>query len=191
MGATIIDIKNVDINEIPKEEVFAIDTNVLVWAHYSQASNVTLKNQPYQVLEYPSFISRLLNKGNKIVTTNLNITELMGVIERNEYKIYKAVHNAYNLKFKAYRQLAQERANYKKEIDTIMLQIKSMYQNQIEIVDITDDMIQKFQQEICNNRCDIFDYIVIDHLKKMGIHNYISDDKDFSTIDDLNLYTTQ
>lgn len=38
--------------------------------------------------------------------------------------------------------------------------------------------------------CDTFDYAVIEYLKSIGIINYISDDKDFCTIDGINLYTT-
>lgn len=39
MTANVIDINQVDVSKIAKDEVFAIDTNVLIWTLYSKASN--------------------------------------------------------------------------------------------------------------------------------------------------------
>jgi predicted nucleic acid-binding protein len=188
--AKIIDIKNIDISKIKSDEVFAIDTNALIWTHYSKASDPNLNKHPYQVIAYPNFISRLLQNGNKIVTTTLNISELCGVVEKNEYELYKAIHSQKNLKFKDYRKQTDQRRSYKEELDTMIMEIKDAYDNQIEIVEIDPAIILSFQSEICNNRCDIFDYAIIEYFKKMRIVNYISDDKDFETIDGINLYTT-
>lgn len=190
MAANIVNIKGVDITNVSKDEVFAIDTNVLVWAYYSKASSPELHTPLYQVIDYPDFIAKLISNGNRIVTTNLNITELLGVIERSEYRIYKAVNSCGSLKFKDFRGMGSERANYKSEIDTVMLQINATFNNNIEIVDITEEKIKEFQMNVCGNKCDVFDYIVIEHLKENGIVNYVTDDKDFSTIDGINLYTS-
>lgn len=187
--ANVIDIRGIDISSINPDEVFAIDTNALLWTHYSQASNPCLNKHPYQVIEYPNFINRLLQNGNKLVTTALNITELFGVVERNEYKIYKAV-NSQNISIKDFRKLSAERNKYKSEIDTMILEIKSSYDNQIEIVEVDENLLSSFQNNICNNICDVFDYAVIEYLKKQNIINYISDDKDFLSIDGISLYTT-
>lgn len=190
MGASIIDIKSVDINSIDKNEVFAIDTNVLVWTHYSKASDPSLNRHPYQVIEYPNFVARLLNNGNKLITTVLNITELCGVIEKNQYRIYKAANSCGTLKFKDYRNNASERAIYKNEINNMIMEIKGAYDNQIEIIDITEEKVNAFMSNICNSKCDIFDYVVIEYLKSIGVNNYISDDKDFSSVDGIKLFTT-
>lgn len=187
--ANVIDIRGIDISSINPDEVFAIDTNALLWTHYSQASNPCLNKHPYQVIEYPNFINRLLQNGNKLVTTALNITELFGVVERNEYKIYKAV-NSQNISIKDFRKLSAERNKYKSEIDTMILEIKSSYDNQIEIVEVDENLLSSFQNNICNNICDVFDYAVIEYLKKQNVINYISDDKDFLSIAGISLYTT-
>lgn len=34
MASNVIDIDNIDISAINKNEVFALDTNVLYWTHY-------------------------------------------------------------------------------------------------------------------------------------------------------------
>lgn len=39
-------------------------------------------------------------------------------------------------------------------------------------------------------KCDIADYTVIEYMKSLGITNFISDDKDFTTVNGITLYTT-
>lgn len=188
--ANIIDIRNVKKEDIPQDEVFAVDTNALIWTHYSKASSPHINKHPYQVIEYPNFISKLMSNGNKIVTTTLNITELCNVTEHNEYRIYKAINKKSSLSFKDFRKIQTERINYKNEIDTIIMEIKAAYDNQIEIINVSAEIIENYRKELCQNSCDVFDFIAIEHLKKLGIHNYITDDKDFATVSDINLYTT-
>ena len=113
--AKVIDIRNVKKEDIPQDEVFAVDTNALIWTHYSKASSPHINKHPYQVIEYPNFISKLMSNGNKIVTTTLNITELCNVTERNEYRIYKAISKKSSLSFKDFRKIQTERINYKNE----------------------------------------------------------------------------
>lgn len=188
--ANIIDIRNVKKEDILQDEVFAVDTNALIWTHYSKASSPHINKHPYQVIEYPNFISKLMSNGNKIVTTTLNITELCNVTEHNEYRIYKAINKISSLSFKDFRKIQTERMHYKNEIDTMIMEIKAAYDNQIEIINVSDEIIENYKKELCQNNCDVFDFIAIEHLKKLGIHNYITDDKDFTTVSDINLYTT-
>jgi predicted nucleic acid-binding protein len=188
--AKVIDIRNVKKEDIPQDEVFAVDTNALIWTHYSKASSPHINKHPYQVIEYPNFISKLMSNGNKIVTTTLNITELCNVTEHNEYRIYKAINKISSLSFKDFRKIQTERMHYKNEIDTMIMEIKAAYDNQIEIINVSDEIIENYKKELCQNNCDVFDFIAIEHLKKLGIHNYITDDKDFTTVSDINLYTT-
>lgn len=185
----MIDIRKMDISAIDSGKIFALDTNVLLWTHYSKASDPKLKIHPYQVIEYPNFISKLLQNGNRLVTTALNITELFGVVERNEYKMYRAI-NGSTLSLKDFRKLAAERIDYKSEIDNMILEIKSSYDNQIKIIEVDENLINSFQSNICKSMCDVFDYAVIEYLKKEGIVDYISDDKDFLSVDGISLYTT-
>lgn len=189
MPSIICDIDKIDINSIDKSEIFALDTNILFWTHYSQASDPKLKALPYQVTKYPNFISDLLENGNTLVTTVLNIRELAHVVENSELRIYNAI-NGCKVKKKDYRKLETERLHFKSEMNTIMLQLKETYGEQIRIVEITDETVKQYINNIDNNSCDIFDYIVINKLKEEGIVNFITDDKDFLTIDDINLYTT-
>ena len=48
--------------------------------------------------------------------------------------------------------------------------------------------INKFVSNINNNSCDIFDYLVVEYLRNRGILNFITDDRDFKTVDGINVY---
>ncbi len=189
MSAILCDIKSVDTNLINKDEVFAIDTNVLLWTHYSKASNPKLNKHPYQVIYYPNFIAKLLSNGNKLVTTVLNISELIAVVEKNEFTFYK-ISNCCNMNIKTYRKILSERLAYQREINNMLIEIKSSYNNQIEVIDITKEKLENFCNDINKNECDVFDFMVIEYLKSIGVINYISDDKDFLSVDGINLFTT-
>lgn len=112
MSAVFHDIKTVDISSISKDEVFAIDTNVLLWTHYAKASNPNLNSHPYQVIEYPDFVADLIKNKNKLVTTTLNISELISIVEKSEYKIYKTMHSSSGMKFKDFRKISLARSDY-------------------------------------------------------------------------------
>lgn len=188
MALKIIDIANIDIATINKAEIFALDTNILYWTHYSKASDPNLGALPYQVLKYPNFVQELLDNGNTLVTTVLNISELIHVVENSEYKIYKAFNKRF-IKKKDFRNLSSERIKYKNELIIIMSELKEAYGNQIKIIDIKEKYINNYISKIESNICDIFDYLVIEKLKKEGINNFITDDKDFRTVDGINLFT--
>lgn len=190
MSAVLCDIKKVDASSIDKDEVFAIDTNVLLWTHYSKASDPNLNKHPYQVIDYPNFIAKLLSNGNKLVTTVLNISELISIVEKNEFKIYKISNSCHSMKIKEYRKILSERLIYQKEINSMLMEIKSSYNNQIEVIDITKEKLENFCSRIDKSMCDVFDFMVIEYLKSIGIINYISDDKDFLSVDGINLFTT-
>ena len=72
-----------------------------------------------------------------------------------------------------------------------MLQLTETYGEQIKVIEITEKDVAEYINNIANNACDIFDFIIISKLKRMGIVNYITDDKDFLTIDGINVYIAQ
>ncbi|MHC6178545.1 hypothetical protein ACYUJ6_01545 [Clostridium sp. JNZ X4-2] len=188
MPSNEYNIDTLDVSKIDTKDIFALDTNVLYWTHYSKASDPNLKVHPYQVTKYPNFVEKLLENGNTLVTTIFNITELIHVVENSEFKIYKAINNTKHIKKKDFRNMEEERIKYKNEIKTILLQINSSYEGQIKVIDLNEDDINNFVENITNNSCDVFDYVVIEHLKDMGISNFITDDKDFKSIDGINVY---
>lgn len=190
MSRAFHDIKTVDMASIAEEEVFAIDTNVLLWTHYSKASNPKLNRHPYQVIEYPNFVANLLKNKNRLITTTLNLSELISVVEKSEYQIYKATHSGNGMKFKDFRKIGLARSAYKNEISTMMAEIRASYNDQIEVIEVTRDKLLEFNNHIEQTQCDVFDYLVIEYLKSIGVTNYISDDKDFMSVEDIQLFST-
>lgn len=180
-------IDALDVSKIDTKEIFALDTNILYWTHYSKASNPNLRVHPYQVTKYPNFVEKLLENGNKLITTIFNVTELMHVVESSEFQIYKATNNV-RIGKKVFRKMEIEREKYKNEIETIIMQINESYDGQIELIQLTENDIANFVSNISNNSCDIFDYLVVEYLKSKGVKNFITDDKDFKTIEDINVY---
>ncbi len=189
MNSVIHDIRTIDVQNINKEQIFALDTNILYWIHYSKASAPNLRARAYQVSEYSNFIEKLLENGNRLVTTVLNISELAHVVENSEFRLYNAL-NGIKLKKKEFRNLSEKRHDYQNEMKTIMLQLRETYKEQIQVIKIDEEIISEFVNQIGENSCDIFDYVIIERLKEKKITNFVSDDKDFIKIDGINLYTT-
>lgn len=187
MGANIFEIDKIDISKIDSNEVFGVDTNILYWCHYTKASSPNLNCHSYQVLEYPKFIGQLINNGNRLVTTSLNLSELCHVVENSEWKIYNTLNS--RMQKKDFRNLPTERIKYQKELNNIFLQIKSFYEENILEISLSQDSMNFFISGLNQNSCDFFDIITLEKLKEKGIHNIITDDKDFQSIDNINLYT--
>lgn len=181
--ANVIDIRHINTNLIDKKNIFALDTNILYWMHYSRSS--LARNVGYQLTTYPNFISDLLMNGNKLVTTIYNITELIYIIERNEFDIYRLANST--ISKKGFRDVLPARIGVKNELETVMLQIKEIY----EVMEFNIDIlgIDDFMSDFSNHNCDDFDYLIIKNLLKNGISSIISDDSDLVTMENLMLFT--
>lgn len=177
--AKVFDIRNINIDSLNKG-IYAVDTNVLYWMHYSRCYGA-----PYQLSIYPDFIAGLLDKGCTLVTTIYNITELLNLIEKQEYEIFK-LHNQ-NITKKQFRYLEQERLNVKKELDSVYSQIKTIYQ--IKEFNVNINQVNEFVNNFDKHKCDNFDYIIIKFLIQNGINNIIGDDYDFLSMENINIFT--
>lgn len=177
----VYDIRNLDKDSLVGE-TYAIDTNVLYWMHYTRG-NLTYTG--YQTRIYPDFLSNLIENNNKLVTTIYNITELLYIIERNEYDIFKI--NNINLRKKDYRDNITERIKIKSEFETVIAQIKELYEIKEFKIDILgiDEFINCFDI----HKCDDFDYLIIDYLRKNNIKKIVVDDRDYISMDNIEVFT--
>ncbi|WP_300304670.1 hypothetical protein [Anaerosolibacter sp.] len=179
--ANVYDIRKLDVSTI-KDDVFAIDTNVLYWMHYSRC-NETFDG--YQLEAYPDFLEDLLNNENRLVTTIYNITELLYIIERNEYDIY-CIQNG-KIKRKEFRNILSERIKVKNELNTVLSQINSIYKIKnfnIEVLGLND-----FVDNLDSHKCDDFDYLILKYLSQNDISKIITDDSDYITMENICVYT--
>lgn len=182
--ANVIDIRKLR-PEIIKNTTFAIDTNVLYWMHYTRCSETTCG---YQLNVYPNFIESLINNNNKLVTTIYNMTELLYIIENNEYDIYCIQNNKdNNFNKKRFRTIVSERIKVKEELEAVVSQIKSLYEIKNFSIDILG--LEDFVHNLDCHKCDDFDYLIIKYLSNNNINNIITDDADYTTMENINIYT--
>ena len=187
--ALIEDIRFIEDYNIPVQETIVVDTNILLF-HYNRATQVDAMNQTYQAYWYPRFLKKLIENKNRLLTTYLNLAEFCSVVERNEFKIYNSNLSRRNrLNLKEFRDLGYERNIYTRNVKRGLLEINQYID---DVYEITHDysVVNSFIQALPETHCDIADYTVIEYMKSLGITNFISDDKDFTTVDGITLYTT-
>lgn len=180
MYANVYDLTQLDISKIAPHTKFALDTNILLWMHYSRCGTTG-----YQIATYPQFISDLLSENMSLITTSCNISELLYRVEKSEYDIFKLSNR--NVTFKDFRKILLERQNVKDELETILLQLESMYT--IHECNIDFSLLNSFVNDFTNHRCDNYDYSILTFLKEHNIENIISDDSDFITYPGINVFT--
>lgn len=186
----IKDIRFLTVDEIPCNEYIVVDTNILLFKFYSRLSEVTRNSNGYQLIYYPDFIATLLNNGNRLLTTYLNMAEFCSVIEKIERNIYNApLPPNSRVDLKEFRDLAYERNIYLTNLKRALRLVKK---DIFYVYEITHDcsVVNSFVQALPETHCDIADFTVIEYMKSLGITNFISDDKDFTTVDGITLYTT-
>ena len=49
--------------------------------------------------------------------------------------------------------------------------------------------IDNFVGKLHEHKCDVFDYVILDHYKKNKNLNIVTDDADFMSIDGINIFT--
>lgn len=113
MSCTIKDITIY--RNINNTREYFIDTNVLYWYTYPRFSN----NLSQQATPYYNFIDSLVAANNPLITSIYNISELLNVIEKNEYDIYlNASPDQNHLSRKDFRRILSERKKLQKIMDT-------------------------------------------------------------------------
>lgn len=165
---------------------FFLDTNVLYWYVYPRYGT-TKKGVERQAKPYYDFVDNLVSAGNPLYTSVYNISELLNVIEKNEYAIFDTANPDLHYSKKDFRRNTIEREKVKK----ILLATLNNVENICHIVEhnFTYDLLKEFSDNFTKHRCDPFDYIILDHCIKASNLNIISDDDDFSTIPNINLFT--
>lgn len=176
-------ISRVDVKEISKEEVFFVDTNVLLAVHFVSSSSWTVE----KVAQYAKFILGLFNNGNKICVSALNLQELCHTFENNEYQQYKIVNNKDDsFTKKKYRNIAEERQRLAKDLNDKHLEISEQYS--VINGNVSNEMIKHFIEDYTEHFYDPVDFITVNY-NSNGITNFITDDSDFKRDSRLTIYT--
>ncbi|MBQ3444230.1 MAG: hypothetical protein IJG33_13405 [Selenomonadaceae bacterium] len=175
-------ISEMDLDEIASEEIFFVDTNILLVVHFGSRSWSEEK-----IACYSNFILGLLNRGNKICVSALNLQELCHSVENNEFKQYKVVnHKDRSFTKKMYRAIEEERKRLAKDLQSKHLEISEQYS--VVSGDVTNDMIKNFLECYENHSYDPVDFITVRY-NTNGIINFITDDSDFKKDSGIVVYT--
>lgn len=169
---------------INTSKAFFLDTNVLYWYSHPRFSN----NLEKRAEVYYNFVDSLVSAANPLYTSVYNLTELLNITEKNEYDIYIKTHpEEFNLSRKDFRRIIFEREKLKKLMQTTLNNVYNICT--VLEFPFKKDVINKFTENLTTHRCDVFDYLIIQDCIQENYINIISDDNDFSTIDNINLYT--
>jgi predicted nucleic acid-binding protein len=180
-------IKAEVVNIIPDqpkaEDIFLVDTNVWFWMTYPTAGQ---NARPYQLNTYPNYVSNALGIGAKIYKTGLSLAELAHRIEKTEHDIYRSSVNTIGLK--EYRHnFPTERSRLFSEVRAAWAQVKSMADPLDIVVDdpTTDAALSRFETQ----KVDGYDLFILESMEKNGVIKVITDDGDFATVPDIQVFT--
>lgn len=164
---------------------FFLDTNVLYWYANPRFASPSVLAAHSRI--YYDFIDRLVAAGNPLVTSIYNLTELLNVIEKNEFDIYAEIQKPTIVSKKDFRRNPAERVKLKQIMLTTLNNVKSICT--VKEFDFTENTINNFVDSFTEHRCDVFDYCILQDCIGSGYVNVVSDDDDFSTMEKITLYT--
>lgn len=172
---------------INNQKAFFLDTNVLYWYVYPRCGIQTEHHTKMQAAPYYNFVDSLVAAGNPLYTSVYNITEMLHVIEKREFELYAMTHPEAKWSIKDLRRISEEREQLKRNLSTAM----SNVQNICSILDFnfTYDILNQFIADLEQHHCDTFDYAILKNCIAEKKLNIISDDGDFTTMHQINLFT--
>jgi len=189
--ADVIDI----LKDTPRNtDIFLVDSNVWYWISYTRASQGLIQPKRYQITDYPNYLKSALTNGSRIHWSGLSLAELSHLIEKNEREIYDMQltqtigGQVATCGVKEYRHnFPAERSRVVLEVQSAWAQVKSLAQPLSVTVDepTTNAAITRFQTQ----KVDGYDLFILETMATTGILKVITDDGDFATIPDIQVFT--
>jgi predicted nucleic acid-binding protein len=178
-----------DIKQVTSEKdaSYFVDTNVWYWCTYAASKSFLAKTpQKYQVDYYPSFVENALENNSTLYCSPLTLVELANLIERSEWEIYKAYTQDSTINLKAFRKKPTERK-------AVLNEIKIAWQSVKELAtelpfNIDSETSDTFIQSLSSYKVDGYDALFHQIMNENEIGNIITDDKDFRSIDDIDVF---
>lgn len=180
--ANIIDIT---LDQPKHGESFYIDTNVWFWLTYTKASLHGVC-RPYQINTYPVYANKALAINCPVYSAGFNLAELMHVIEKNEHKITQSIYGHSSIKDFRHGNNAA-RSDVGKEVDAACRQVMSL--STLMDVDLDSSFIASTISNFNSFQVDGYDLMTIEALNRYGVDNIITDDCDFATAANMNIFT--
>ncbi|WP_062810950.1 PIN domain-containing protein [Alcanivorax sp. NBRC 102028] len=178
--ASIIDIENC---EPERSDKYFVDTNVWYW--FSSSSPTELETRPYQIEKYPFFIEKALDNGAKIFHSSFTFLELSHIIEKEQCK--RLYGNEWFAKIKEFRDDPGKRELTLREIKTSWDTIRNV--SACLNFPAQENFPEKIHEHLSNASLDPYDACYYEIMNKNSIVQIISDDRDFSNIANIELFT--
>jgi predicted nucleic acid-binding protein len=183
-GTILSNVFDITLYTPSDKDKFVVDTNVWYWLTYSKG----VPNNRQYLYNYISFINTALTNGSQLFHSGLSLSELAHIIEGTERKIHEQVTNK-KIATKEFRQIySKERNIATKEIEASWLQVESIA-NQIEI-NICDTVTTNCVTKMASTTLDGYDLMIHESMVNSGILNIITDDADFTSVDGINVFTS-
>ncbi|QGF25880.1 PIN domain-containing protein [Pantoea eucalypti] len=183
-GKILSNVYNINKYTPKDSDSFFVDTNVWFWLTYSKG--IPSNRQYLQC--YNQFINSALGKNATLFHSGLSLAELAHIIEKSEREIHEKVVNK-KIGTKDFRHIySNERNAAINEIKTSWLQVESLA-TQIEI-SVCEELTNECVNLMPNNTLDGYDLMIHESMKSSGVLNIITDDGDYTTVDGINVYTS-
>ena len=173
-------------SSINNNKAFFLDTNVLYWYVYPRCGIQSDSRLKIQATPYYDFVDKLV-AGNPLFTSIYNITEMLHVIEKREYDLFKLGHPEAEWSIKDIRRMPKEREALKRNLCTAMSNVNNICN--VMDFNFTYSILNQFVLDLEKHHCDTFDYAILKNCIKEQQLNVISDDSDFTTMHKINLFT--
>lgn len=182
---SVYDIKSVDVCSLDQKAFFLLDANILYWLFAGYVLSPTDKDY-LKAYNFSNFVGSLLVNGNPLGTSIGNVQEVLNLIERIEYRLYKNSGGSLQRK-KDFRKDPTQRSLVQKKI-------QAAYNAICETCTLFELSLDKLglDQFISDMPCHLYDpidFFVAKDLVRNGYANYITSDPDFQCDSRLNIFT--
>ena len=176
-----------DLSSIPKFGDVFIDTSVLVYVHGMLIPS-ELYEKYHKQNAYINALGALLKDRRKLVTTWLNVIEMLHVHERHMREEYESLYIAPSIISKRdYRQIAEQRMRVQAELKRILGEIRTYYT--VISAEIQESTVDRFVNTYDSHSFDSNDFHAVESAISNKVTIVISDDSDFYSDIRLATYT--
>lgn len=177
-------IIKINSNDFPKGKNILIDTNVIYWLTYasSRVFPRTLKPQPYQLEDYPQLFEKGLKENNKFFYSDYSAPELCNILVRVEASL-DGINNKREHK-KWLREKGREIVT--KELDIILSSLESWATPLTRSIPISS---REYHEKYSKVYLDGYDIYINDDISKNNIDYILTDDIDYTSLDNVNVIT--
>jgi predicted nucleic acid-binding protein len=177
--AKVIDITH---DKPRSSDVFLVDTNVLYWLTYVNASYA----RNYQIKEYPQYINHAISISAKLCCTSLTLVELAHQIEKHERDIY-CDQKCVTMNEKEFRYQSTARS---KVIENVMLAWKQVL-DMTELVEtkLDESATLEMLNRIIRYPISAHDSLMLQAAHQNNITTVLTDDADYIYVPNITVFT--